>query len=533
MKIRRVMLWGFLGVTACVVPTEPEGDGTEGEIESAEQPIINGTPLASDDVGLTLIQYDAADGQTWMCSGTLLNDRWILTARHCADGVLSTYLFAVGPTSTAHPARIDHIHLHPTLDVALLHTSLAVKNPASGKPFSNVLRTDAPSTLVGKTLDCRGYGLSSLTDDNSTGTLRQGLLKVSKATSSTLTLVPNGMQQIMASGDSGGSCFYTTNGVRYLAGVHSRSVVATYYQPPPARKVIESNELVASSAFSRWVDQHLRRRYVADYTGDRRDDYAMWLRDTAEVSMKPSYGGSNALKPIGQLGDVPINGDWDGDGKTDYATFRPSDRRWSILKSSNNSLMTAFFGDAGDKPLVGDFDGDGITDLVTFGGGIFKVRESGGATWTREWSAPDELPVIGDYNGDSRDDIGTFKDGWWGVQTSGYFDYISKQIGASGDKPVPGDYDGDRVSDVALWRPSTGRWTIERSSDRALVTRTWGSSSDLPVPGDYDGDGKTDMAYYRASNRTWNVIKSSTGSTYSVTWGVSNSTPVQAPLGNR
>src|SRR4051794_20372973 len=101
MKIGRLVVWGLLGVSGCALAT---GDGTEGDLDSVEQPIINGTPLASDDVGLTLLQYQKADGKTWICSGTLLNDRWILTARHCADGVLGTYLFALGPTHYAVPA---------------------------------------------------------------------------------------------------------------------------------------------------------------------------------------------------------------------------------------------------------------------------------------------------------------------------------------------------------------------------------------------------------------------------------------------
>lgn len=496
------------------------GCGSEEDLQDdlfeSQAAIINGTAYSPDDVGL--VKLTASNDASFLCSGTMLNDRLILTARQCAGRVLDTYRVTIGSRETDSGARIDLASTHPSLDVALLRSTIPIKHPSTGKTFANSLYGKSPQVLLNRTLDCRGYGRS--TRAGGAGVLRQGSLPVIAWSATSLTTGRNAAGQVQFIGDYGGPCFYTDAGVRYVVGVASSS--------RSDGSAVYDSTLVAASAFVRWVSP-----MTADYTGDGRDDFALWLRDTAEFSIKASYGGSTILRPLGELGDVPVNGDWDGDGKADLATYRPSLRRWRFIYSSNNQVTFTNFGDAGDKPLAGDLDGDGRTDLVTFGGGIFKVRESSGRTWTREWSAPDELPVIGDYDGDGRDDIGTWKNGWWTVQTSLHSEYINDTIGASGDLPVPGDYDGDRKNDVAVWRPTTGVWTIKRSFSGTTTTRAFGAANDVPVPGDYDGDGATDLAYYRPSNRTWNVLRSSDGATSSVSWGVSNAIPVQSPLGNR
>ena len=71
--------------------------------------------------------------------------------------------------------------------------------------------------------------------------------------------------------------------------------------------------------------------------------------------------------------------------------------------------------------------------------------------------------------------------------------------GASGDLPVAADYDGDRRTDIAIYRPSTGRWHVLLSSTNfqtALDIR-WGDANDRPMPIDYDNDGRADLALPR------------------------------------
>ena len=102
---------------------------------------------------------------------------------------------------------------------------------------------------------------------------------------------------------------------------------------------------------------------------------------------------------------------------------------------------------------------------------------------------------LGDFNGDGTTDVAVFRPatGRWYIRG-----YASISYGRAGDIPVPGDYNGDGSSDIAVFRPSTGRWYI-----RGNASIIYGRAGDIPVPGDYNGDGKTDIAVYRPSTGEW------------------------------
>ncbi|MCP4216901.1 MAG: hypothetical protein GY765_19780 [bacterium] len=120
-----------------------------------------------------------------------------------------------------------------------------------------------------------------------------------------------------------------------------------------------------------------------------------------------------------------------------------------------------------------------------------------------------------DYDGDGDTDIAIFRPstGRWCVKGS-----PSVAWGTSGDIPVPGDYDGDGDTDIAIFRPSTGRWCV-----MGQPSVSWGTSTDIPVPGDYDGDGDTDIAIFRPSTGRWCIMGQP-----SVAWGVASDIPVPA-----
>jgi hypothetical protein len=103
------------------------------------------------------------------------------------------------------------IHLHPTLDVALMKLASPLVSP-TGVQYVNSFYSGSSASLVGRTVYCQGWGdntlnNSFLSDGSGFGTLRSATLSISKAEGDGYDVVPNASGQISHSGDSGSACF--------------------------------------------------------------------------------------------------------------------------------------------------------------------------------------------------------------------------------------------------------------------------------------------------------------------------------------
>lgn len=188
------------GLSACAA--EPELDP---ETDETAQQIINGTPIPAEGTGYVFISG---------ASGTLVRNNWVLTAAHVVSWAVNNpgaISIQMGSQSTTGSA----VHLHPSMDVALVQMAAPFTMNGSTTSHEKQLYTyDAPR-LVGKTLACDGYGNNTYT--TGTGTLRHADLPVNNVEGSGYRLYPNSQGQIQWMNDSGSSCHQNGN----ITGVQS------------------------------------------------------------------------------------------------------------------------------------------------------------------------------------------------------------------------------------------------------------------------------------------------------------------------
>ena len=141
---------------------------------------------------------------------------------------------------------VVHVWRHPTLDVGVLELGqpLSINGSTTGYEFGGFY-TGTTASLLGQTVNCLGFGLSTYT--SGAGTLRSADLPITHVHPQHYSLGPNADGQITWKGDSGGACFLASKGKLTLTGVQSSS------GHDDAKQLVSSSGQVSAEAFRDWV----------------------------------------------------------------------------------------------------------------------------------------------------------------------------------------------------------------------------------------------------------------------------------------
>lgn len=231
----------------------------------------------------------------------------------------------------------------------------------------------------------------------------------------------------------------------------------------------------------------------ADYDGDGKTDIADASVNSTDFGdythwfVRNSSSGMVSDQTFGALSSHLVPADYDGDGKADYAVWlgHISPSQWQILLSESGSVYEPTWGLPGDKPVPADFDGDGQTDLAVWRpseGKWYVANIATGAITVIGWGLDGDIPVAGDYSGDGRADFAVYRptDNTWYRLHSDDYSIHADRWGLASDIPTPGDYDGDGKMDLAIWRPSNGTWWV-LTADYRILSQQFGLSGDIPT----------------------------------------------------
>lgn len=207
------------------------------------------------------------------CSGTLLNQYWVLSVRHCytVDGLVHTALrpasefkvtaawtSTVGTVERIYDFRVNSPASEPGRDIALLYLGSKNLGPVDAQKIFTVYRNGKISGRLSTsdTATQYGRGYSTFATDLKTpsagdGPYRSAIFTPSNITDSHYDFLINADNQVGHSGDSGGPSFVNVRGqsTAGIAGVQSSCRATGYVDGAPAK----SYKWATGISFCRYV----------------------------------------------------------------------------------------------------------------------------------------------------------------------------------------------------------------------------------------------------------------------------------------
>jgi hypothetical protein len=500
--------------------------------------IVGGTIAGAADnpFQVALLQANIANSQAaQFCGGSLLQDRFVVTAAHCSDFLAANQAQVLTGTRRLDGSgvrrNVRRIVIHPQWDSRTFNNDVAVwelDTSATGIPLTSLTTSDG---AVGTQLLATGWGAVGEGQPGSTDLRRVEVPLVDRTNCNDVNSYNGAItdRMLCAGRDVGGidTCQGDSGGPLTRSG---QLTGITSWGTGCARPNLFG------------IYTRLSNPAISDFIASTVNSSTGWRITNGGIGDFAGWAATSGVRPL--------TGDFNGDGRTDVALIRQGagwasmpiafangDGSWRITNSGIGNFA-GWAATSGVRPLTGDFNGDGRTDValirqgagwasmpVAFanGDGSWRITNSGIGAFAG-WAATSNVqPLTGDYNADGRMDVALIRqgagwasmpvafangDGSWRITNSGIGDFAG-WAATSNVQPLKGDYNADGRMDVALIRQSAGwatmpvafangdgSWRITNSGIGDFAG--WAATSGvLPLSGDFNGDRRMDVALIR------------------------------------
>ena len=454
-----------------------------------------------------IVQIGYGTFDVW-CSGTLINQLWVLSAAHCFDDTeASQYTLMLGEhphdqkKETRQRIDLDRIIIHPNYQPSnYLDNNIALLRLASPVQLTDRVgeiregNSPAPETMltvIDSVGTAEGRGVNKNLPDKFGGY-------------TTITLFENWISSIIQTDLKSQVHYWPMSNGERTGGIDIHSPIG--------------------------VNWNLKD--IGDVNGDGTDDI-IWQHKNGQVRYWPMsnggrVGGINIHSPVGADWNLEGAGDVDGDGTDDIIWQHKNGQThyWPMSNGARVGGINIHSSVGADWNLegVGDVDGDGTDDIIWRSNGdgtddivwqhtdgqthywpIERGNRVGGINIHAPIGSNWVLKGVGDLNGDENDDIIwqhiNGQTHYWPIKRGnrvGGVD-IHTPVGSDWVLKGIGDLNGDENDDI-IWQHINGQvhyWPMERGNRVGGIDIHTPVGSDwvLKGVGDLNGDEYDDIIW--------------------------------------